>query len=96
MKFRVTPEERLIILRKSYGSGRTISDYLRFCALEKQVLVIKGADQIAAELRRIGGNLNQLTRVANAGLTSIVGLDGIKEEVKKVWQSLNSLPREVR
>jgi hypothetical protein len=43
------------------------------------------------QLRRIGNNLNQLTRAVNAGIVSAVDLTETKEEVEKLWQSLNSL-----
>lgn len=41
-------------------------------------------------------NLNQITRAVNAGMISAVDLNETREELKKIWQSLNSLPRAVR
>ena len=57
LKFRVTPEEKEILEEKAYGSYRTMSRYLRDCALDKEIIVVTGADAIADELRRIGNNL---------------------------------------
>ena len=51
-----------ILEEKAYSSYRTMSRYLRDCALDKEIIVVTGADTIADELRRIGNNLNQLTR----------------------------------
>ena len=41
--------------------------YLRDCALGKKIIVVKGVDEVANELRKIGNNLNQLTRAVNSG-----------------------------
>ena len=57
---RVTPEQREIIEEKAYSSYRTPSMYLRDCALDKKIVVVKGVDEVANELRKIGNNLNQL------------------------------------
>ena len=38
----------------------------------------------------------EITRAVNAGMISAVDLNETREELKKIWQSLNSLPRAVR
>lgn len=96
LSFRVSPQERERIEEKALESKRKLSRYLRDCALEKPIVVVNGADMFAKELRAIGNNLNQLTREVNAGYVRSVDLSGLKEEVKQIWQSLNSLPRDVR
>ena len=92
---RVTPEQREIIEEKAYSSYRTPRMYLRDCALDKKIIVVKGVDEID-ELRKIGNNLNQLTRAVNSGYCYEVDLRETREEVAKLWQSLNSLTQEVR
>ena len=96
LRFRVTPEERERIERKAYGSYRTVSRYLRDCALEKEIIVIPGVDALTDELRRIGVNLNQLTRAVNSGYSGVTDLTEITKGVKEIWRSLNSLHRDVR
>ena len=64
--------------------------------VEKISVYVDGADEIAHELQRIGNNLNQLTRAVNAGFVRAVDLGETKQEVQKVWQSLNSLLRDAR
>ena len=93
---RVTPEQREIIEEKAYSSYRTPSMYLRDCALDKKIVVVKGVDEVANELRKIGNNLNQLTRAVNAGYCYQIDLRETREEVARLWQSLNSLTQEVR
>ena len=92
---RVTPEQREIIEEKAYSSYRTPSMYLRDCALDKKIIVVKGVDEVANELRKIGNNLNQLTRAVNSGCYE-VDLRETREEVARLWQLLNSLTQEVR
>ena len=97
LRFRVTPEEREKIERKALGSYRTVSRFLRDCALGKEITVIPGVNDLASELRRVGNNLNQITRAVNSGYTAgIDGIDEIREGVKGIWQSLNSLRRDAR
>ena len=93
---RVTPKQREIIEEKAYSSYRTPSMYLRDCALGKKIIVVKGVDEVANELRKIGNNLNQITREVNSGYLYEVNLTETKEELKRLWQLLNSLTREVR
>ena len=93
---RVTPEQRKIIEEKAYSSYRTPSMYLRDCALDKKIIVVKGVDEAANELRKIGNNLNQLTKAVNSGYCYGVDLRETREEVARLWQLLNSLTQEVR
>ena len=93
---RVTPEQRENIEEKAYSSYRTPSMYLRDCALGKKIIVISGVDDVANELRKIGNNLNQIAREVNSGYCYEVDLRETREEVARLWQSLNSLTQEVR
>ena len=96
LKLRVTPEEKEIITHKALSSYRLVSQYLRDCALEKQITVINGADNVADELRRIGNNVNQIARAVNSGYATEVNLTETSEEFRAIWQSLNSLLRIAR
>ena len=62
LRTRVSPEEREQIEHKALLSYRTVSRYLRDTALDKPIVIINGVDELADELRRIGNNLNQITR----------------------------------
>ena len=96
LKFRVTPKEKEIIAHKALSSYRLVSQYLRDCALEKEITVINGADYVAEELRRIGNNVNQIARAVNAGFVTEANLTETREELKAIWQSLNLLLRVAR
>ena len=85
-----------MIEEKAFSSYRTPSKYLRDSALDKKIVVINCVDELASELRKIGNNLNQLTRAVNSGYAYEVDLRETREEVARIWQSLNSLLQEVR
>ena len=96
ISFCVTPEEKKWIEDRSYGHYQLISDFVRNCVFKKEMIIITGADDVAAELRRIGNNVNQLARAVNAGLVSQVNLTDTRKELEKIWQSLNSLLQDAR
>ena len=95
MKFRATEEEKSIIMKKVDASDLSISEYLRRCALEKQIVAVNGLDDVARELRAIGNNLNQITRAVNLGYIQAVNPQGTEEVLGQLWQSLNSLQQSV-
>ena len=90
---RVTPEQREIIEEKAYSSYRTPSMYLRDCALDKKIIVVKGVDDIANELRKIGNNLNQLTRLAHLGKIEAISLAETNEVLQQTYEELRQLAR---
>lgn len=96
ISFRVTPEEKKWIEDRSYGHYQLISDFVRDCVFKKEMIIITGAGDVATELRRIGNNINQLTRAVNAGFVSQINLTETRKELEKIWQSLNSLLRGAR
>ena len=93
---RVSADEKEIIERKAYESYRTVSTYLRDCALEKRIVSVRGLDVVATELRRIGNNINQLTRAVNSGQIYSINLYETQERLGELWQLLNLLIQEAR
>ena len=68
------------------------NDYLLRAILNKKIVVVKGFDELTIELKRIGNNLNQLTRMAHEGKVNCADeLRLINGELKEVWQLLKSL-----
>lgn len=93
ISFRVTAEEKKWIEDRSYGYYQLISDFVRDCVFKKDIVIINDLDEFSAQLRRIGNNINQLTRAVNAGFVSQINLTDTRKELEKIWQSLNSLLR---
>ena len=87
ISFRVTAEEKKWIREQSYGHYRLISDFVRYCVFKKEMIIVTGADDVATELRRIGNNVNQLTRAVNARFVSQINLTETRKELEKLWQS---------
>ena len=85
MKFRTTEEEKSIIMKMVDASNLSISEYLRRCALEKQIVAVKGLNDVARELRAIGNNLNQITRAVNSGYVQAVNLQEMEEVLCQLW-----------
>lgn len=94
IRVRVTPEEKEIITKKALSSYRLLSDYMRDCALDKEIIAVAGLDDTAKELRRIGNNLNQMTVLAHQNRAQFFNLEELKKEVGQIWQYVNSsLPK---
>ena len=60
-------------------------------ATKKEIVVINDLDKLVIQLRKLGNNVNQLTKLANGRVITCVELEGVKKELSKIWQSLNSL-----
>lgn len=91
IELRVTPEEKMLIILKSKQANQSISEFLIKSSTENKIVVINDLTQMTTELRRIGNNINQLTRLANSRIITCVDLEGTKKELQKIWQSLNLL-----
>lgn len=69
----------------------SLSEYIIEQALERDIIVVEDVKNLVYELRKIGNNINQLTRLANSGMIKVVYLDEAKEELKKIWRGLTTM-----
>ena len=88
---RVSEKEKKRLIEKSEVAKLSLSEYLIKQGLDKEIVIVDGLNEVVSELRRIGNNINQLTRLANSGIITCVELDNAKKELQKIWQSLNLL-----
>lgn len=88
--FRVTDKEKRQIEEKAEIKYNSVSAFARDCTVNKDIIVLPGITEFAEQLRAIGNNLNQLTRAVNSGTATVIDLTEMREEVAKIWQSLNS------
>lgn len=80
------------IKNKVAKSKLTQNEYLLKSALNKEIIVIKGIRELTIELKRIGNNLNQLTKAVHEGKVNCSKeLNEVNEEMKEVWQLLRQL-----
>ena len=66
------------------------SEYIRSCILNKKITTVPGIRDLVIEIKRIGNNLNQITRSVNSGTLTVLGddLKDIKKDLKTVWDKL--------
>ena len=86
----LTTEELEDLKTKISKTNLNKSAYIRKCILENNITVIPGIRDLTIELKRIGNNLNQITRCVNEGSLTILGdnLKNIKDDLKEVWEGL--------
>ena len=64
-------------------------DYLLKCALDKNIIVIEDMKIFIGELKRIGNNLNQLTKVFNSEkILDTEELSKMNMELSEVWKEV--------
>ena len=81
----------LIILKDKVSKTPYLrSDYIRKCSLEKNITVIPGIRDLIIEFKRIGNNLDKITRSAGSDTTATVddNLNSIKDDLRTVWAKL--------
>jgi hypothetical protein len=97
IKFRVTEEERALIEEKmKLIPTRNMAAYLRKMAIDGYVIQVDHSDikAMTAEIQKIGVNINQIARRANAmGNVYQEDIEEIKGVLNEIWriQRLNLL-----
>ena len=93
---RVTEKELTTIETKATKAGMNRTDYLIACAVGKRITVIDDLTPLLAELRRIGNNLNQLTRLAHLGKIEAISLAETNEVLQQTYANMTHAEREKR
>ena len=91
INIRVTKKEKELIEEKARKCKMTITRFIIKSCLKDKLVIIDGLDKIDAELRRVGNNNNQLTRLANERIIQEVNLKEVRQEVNQIWQLLKQL-----
>ena len=92
---RVTPRIKKIIQEQAKAAGLTVTDYLCYSGLGKEIVRVDGLEQVLTELKAQGRNLNQLTTLANMGKVSVVYGDKLAESYQQISEQIRQLLREV-
>lgn len=90
-KFRVSESEKKIIKRKAEMLSISSSEYLRLCALNKNIQPLVNKDLITS-INRIGANINQILRVLNSNSKALSVYANLPAEIEE----LKNLMLEVR
>ena len=88
---RVTPRTKKTIYDRAKDAGLTVTDYLCYSGLGKEIVRVDGLDQVLSELKAQGRNLNQLTTLANMGRVTVVNGDTLAENYGKIYEQLLEL-----
>ena len=88
---RVTPRTKETIRERAKAAGLTVTDYLCYSGLAKEIVRVEGLEQMLSELKAQGQNLNQLTTLANMGRVSVVKGDALAENYGKIYEQLREL-----
>ena len=91
INIRLTEKEKSIIEVKAKKLNMTITKFIISSCLKDKIVIVNGLDKIDTELRRIGNNINQLTRLANEKIITVIDLKELRMEVNNIWQLLKQL-----
>lgn len=91
---RVTPRTKETIRERAKAAGLTVTDYLCYSGLAKEIVRVEGLEQVLSELKAQGRNLNQLTTLANMGRVTVVKGDTLAENYGKIYKQLRELLKE--
>ena len=91
---RVTPRTKETIRERAKAAGLTVTDYLCYSGLAKEIVRVEGLEQVLSELKAQGRNLNQLTTLANMGRVTVVKGDTLAENYGKIYEQLQELLQE--
>lgn len=89
---RTSEIEYKIIKMLADKSKQSVTDYIIKCATGKEIKVID-VKPIITEIKRIGNNINQLTRLANMGRINTVYLRETQTELKNIYSELQKICR---
>ena len=95
IKFRVTPEERMMIESKMSQLGTTnMAAYLRKMSIDGYIvkLDITELREMIAQLRKIGNNINQIAkRVNGIGEFYRSDMEVLNGYLEKIWKAANEV-----
>lgn len=81
--FRVTSEEKELILKSARSADMTISEYILCLVKKKRVVNIRGFPELIYQIAKIGININQITAAINTKHSATI------EELLRVQELLN-------
>ena len=91
INIRLTEKEKSIIEVKAKKLNMTLTKFIVSSCLKDKIVIVNGLDKVGTELRRIGNNINQLTRLANEKIITVIDLKELRMEVNNIWQLLKQL-----
>lgn len=91
--FRVTEKELQEIDKRAVKAKLDRTNYLITCALNKKITVLEDLKPLLSELKRIGNNLNQLTKLSNMGQIKTVDLYEMRVAMDALYSEIFRIAR---
>ncbi len=91
INIRLTEKEKSVIESKAKKLNMTLTKFIVSSCLKDKIVIVNGLDKVDSELRRIGNNINQLTKLANEKIITVIDLKELRMEVNNIWQLLKQL-----
>ena len=92
---RFSEHELSVIDANAKKAHMSRTEFLVSAGMDKPIVILDDLKPMLAELRRIGNNINQLTRKANSSEVYVVGLNEINEQLGEVASGLHTIQKEV-
>ena len=92
---RFSDHELSVIDANAKRANMSRTEYLVSTGMDKPIVILDDLKPMLAELRRIGNNVNQLTRKVNSGEIYVVGLNEINEHLGAITVGLYAIQKEV-
>ncbi len=90
LSIRLTAEEKQALKKKADQANLSMTDYLLRCSSRKKIRVIN-MSKVVVEIKRVGNNLNQITRRINSGDFKSYNFEKVIEEQRKIYDLLLSI-----
>ena len=89
--FRLSESDYLRIHSKAERANLSMTAFITTAALGNRIIIVEGLNEILAELKAVGRNLNQLTILCNMGKIQALELTEIKRQFGAVVESITGL-----
>lgn len=98
LKIYLSDEEYQSFLDQVEKSNLSQTDFFIRCVTKKKIIVVDGLKETLTELKRIGVNLNQISKNLNGGIFQNADneLKAVKEEFSKVNDTMLTLLKGVK
>lgn len=93
MSIRLTDSEKSAICKKSKKAHLTLTEYILKSSLQTEIKVVD-LQPLLVELKRIGNNLNQITRKLNSGAFSTYNFSEMIAMQRKIYDAIIKLSEE--
>lgn len=93
MSIRLTESEKSAIYKMSEKAHLTLTEYILKSSLQTEIKVVD-LQPLLVELKRIGNNLNQITRKINSGAFNSYNFSEVIAMQRKIYNAIIKLSEE--